>query len=643
MTMLADSNMQLADNRHLPQPAPLPPKIAEPVDVAFPGYITLSVDARDVTRGIFQVTEIITGLQPGPATVLYPEWLPGFHAPDAPIELLAGLRIFAGERVLPWRRDPIVVHAFHFDVPEGADEIKLEFEYLSPTDPSQGRIGISPNLLNLSWNTVVLYPAGYFARQIYVRPEVVLPTGWRFACALPRNAGSGTFDKIPLDVLIDSPLFAGKHFKSFALDDEVSLNVFADKEDLLRATDLQIEAHKALVREADLLFGARHFDRFDFLLVLSDELGAAGVEHHCSCEICALPSYFTEWDKTVCRRDTVAHEYTHSWNGKFRRGFDSWTPSFDRPIQNSLMWVYEGLTQYYGQVLAVRSGLWSADDALASIAGTAAKLDQRAGRVWRPLSDTTRDPIIAAREPVPWPSWQRSEDYYAEGQLIWLEADTIIREQTGNSRSLDDFARLFFGGRDRQVATFTYDMNDILRALTETVPYGWGEFLDARLFSVDGGAPLGGLARGGYKLIYRSTPSDFFVLENDLTETIDLSFSIGLRLHANGEIQEVIWGSAAYEARLTKGAKILSVNGRPFSRNEIEGAIAGDQTKLVLLVKRLKTCGTYSVEWDGGHRYPHLSRLGPPGLLDEILRPKRSMVQTSSCGPAVMPLELTRP
>jgi predicted metalloprotease with PDZ domain len=397
----------------LPQPVAEPAAIPHPQDISYRGAITLDVDATDIDRRIFRVRETIPVSQAGAMTLLFPKWLPGYHSPQSPIELLAGLAVRAKGQDVPWRRHPVEIHAFEIDVPEGCRELVAEFQFLSPTDPAQGRVIFGEELLALPWNAVLLYPAGYFSRQISVEASLTLPDGWHAACALGRADTEGStarFEPVPLDTLVDSPVFAGRHWKRVALDDreEVYLNIVADAAELLPEQQAHIDPHRAVVAEADALFGARHFDRYEFLLALSDEIGTAGVEHHRSAEAATVPDYFANWDRNLSRRDTIPHEYIHSWNGKYRRGADSWTATFDRPIRNSLMWVYEGLTQYWDRVLCARSGLWTAEQAREALALTAATHAVRAGSRWRPMSDTTGDPIIAARSPLPWPSWQRS-------------------------------------------------------------------------------------------------------------------------------------------------------------------------------------------------------------------------------------------
>ncbi len=614
----------------LPQPLPGASPIEEPRDdIDYPGTIRLSVDVTDLDRRIFRVRETIPVAEPGEVTLLYPKWLPGYHAPQAPIELLAGLTFRSGRDELCWRRHSTEVNAFHVEVPAGCTEVEAEFQFLSATDSAQGREIVSPELLNLAWNTVLLYPAGFFARRIVVEPRLIIPDGWEFACALQaisREDGGVGFAPVALDILVDSPVFAGRYFRRIGIDEreQVWLNVVADRADLLEATEAQIEPHRELVRQADRLFGARHFGRFEVLLALSDEIGSIGVEHHCSCEAASIPGYFREWDKSFARRDTIPHEYVHSWNGKYRRGADSWTPSFDRPIRNSLMWVYEGQTQYWDRVLCARSGLWTPEQALQALAEIAATHEIRAGSRWRPLSDTTRDPIIAARSPLPWPSWQRSEDYYTEGALVWLDVDTRIREMTGGTRSLDDFARAFFGMEDGVTTTHTYTFEDVVGTLAEIAPFDWAAFFDEKLNRTTSGAPLDGVERGGYRLVYKDRPSDYQISKEAVFGVTNLLFSIGMAVASDGEIKEVLWEGPAFRAGVTAGSSLLAVDGRAFDVDELKRAVARatDGDPIRLAVKAGKRTREVEIDCPGGHRYPHLEPVTDgPRLLDTILAP----------------------
>ncbi|HEX5656855.1 MAG TPA: hypothetical protein VFX59_06655 [Polyangiales bacterium] len=601
--------------------------IEAPKDVEFPGRVALAVDASDVQRGIFRVRQQIPVPAPGPMTLLYPKWLPGYHAPQAEIALFAGLEVHAGGERLQWKRDLVEVFAFHVDVPVGAETLDVSFQFVTPTAPEHGRVVVTPDMLNLQWNSVLLYPAGYFSRRIEVEASVKLPAGWSFGCALQASSVDGLckFEPVPLDVLVDSPIFAGRHYRRVELDErgDVRLNIVADSPAQLEATAAQLEPHRALVVQADKLFGARHFDHFDFLVALSDELGKIGVEHHRSCETGTTGDYFTAWEKNEPNRDVMSHEYVHSWNGKYRRGADSWTPSFDRPIRNSLMWVYEGQTQYWGNVLSARSGLWSKQHTLDAIARTAAIYDNRAGRRWRSMDDTTRDPIIASRRPLPWVSWQRSEDYYSEGQLVWLDVDTRIRELSGDTRSLDDFARTFFGGgRDGTYRTHTYDFDEVIQTLNGIAPFDWAAFFVDKLESHTEDAPLDGLTRGGYRLVYRDSPSDFTAKQDALNDVLSLRFSIGLAVASNGKLKEVLWDSPAFEAGLTAGSQLVAVNGQAYDGDKLKQAVvaAREGAPLELLVKSRKHFRAVPLAYREGLRYPHLEPIeGARARLDEIL------------------------
>lgn len=614
----------------LPQPLSQTLPMPEPQDVDYGGVLRLHVDASDVLRRIFRVHEVIPVAQPGVLTILLPKWLPGYHAPQAPIELLAGLEFEALGRRLHWSRHPTEVYAFHVDVPEGARELDARFHFLSPTDAAQGRVVVSPELLNLEWNCVVLYPAGHFSRRIAVDVSLTVPGDWEIGTALPiasREDNTIHFERVQLDELVDSPVMAGRHHRRVALDDGgVTLNVFADAPHLLEMTEEQIACHRAVVQQADLLFGPRPFDRFAVLLALSDEIGSIGVEHHRSCEIASLPGYFADWDATFPRRDSFPHEYVHAWNGKHRRGADSWAPCFYQPIRNSLMWVYEGQTQYWDRVLCARSGLWAREHALAALADIAATHDMQQGSHWRPMSDTTRDPIIAARSPLPWPSWQRSEDYYTEGALVWLDVDTRLRELTGDERSLDDFARRFFGARSGPDGiTRTYMFDDVVRTLADIAPYDWSALFIDKLHNTRGEAPLGGLERGGYRLVYRDTPTALWRAREALTGIHSFIFSLGLSVSATGEVQEVRWDSPAFAAAITSGARLAGVNGHTFSTERLSRAIAdaGSGTPIELLLETGKYQRPVRIECPKGHLYPWLESIaGARPRLNDILAPR---------------------
>jgi predicted metalloprotease with PDZ domain len=613
-------------------------------DVAYPGNLTLEVDLTDLDRRVLGVHESIP-VKPGPLTLLYPEWLPGNHAPRGPIDGLAGLIITAGGRPVAWVRDAVNVYAFHVQVPAGARRLDLEFEFASPLVRDQGRTVVTPDMVGLQWNTVVLYPAGFYASRISVDASVTLPEGWEFAGALDVDARHGAavrFKPTTLEMLVDSPLFAGRYFKSLDLDPgaraPVRLNVFADSAELLDARPQQLAAHRKLVQETYALLGAPHYERYEFLLALSDHFGDIGLEHHRSSENRRPPGYFVEWDKVGAGRDLLPHEFSHSWNGKFRRPAGLATPDFNAPMRNSLLWVYEGLTNYFGAVLATRSGLWSEELGRQAWASLAANMDHnRAGRAWRALQDTTEQPIITARRPLSWLSWQRTEDYYTEGELLWLDIDTRIRELTHDKRSLDDFAHAFFAGSPAGsgpsartgslLGPVTYTFADVVQALKSVAPFDWEKYLTERLYGHGPGAPLDGITRGGWKLVFTETPSEYVRSLEDQRKAIDFTYSLGFAVSAlTGQLTEVRWGGPAYEVGLTMGTALIAVNGREYRAERLKMAIALaklNKQPIELLVKNLDRYRTVRIAYFEGLKYPQLQRVErTPDRLAAILKPR---------------------
>jgi len=407
----------------------------------------------------------------------------------------------------------------------------------------------------------------------------------------------------------------------------VSLNIVADAPENLEAKPEQLALHRALVVQADKLFGARHYDHYDFLLALTDRMGGIGLEHHRSSENGVPPGYFTSWATMAPERDLLPHEYTHSWNGKFRRPADLWTPTYATPMRNSLLWVYEGQTQYWGYVLSARSGLLTRQETLDAIALTAAQYDARIGRAWRGMGDTVNDPIIAARRPIGWSSWQRSEDYYSEGELIWLDVDTLIREKTAGRRSLDDFARAFFGKTDGDWGVLPYDFDEVVATLNGVVAHDWASFLKTRLEGHGPGAPLDGLARGGYRLVFTDTPTDYFRDNEAGRKQTDLTFSLGAVLNREGDLRSVQWEGPAFKAGLAIGDRIVAVNGLAFETERLKGAITAAKGKaepIELIIKSGDRYRTVRIAYDGGLRYPRLERVaGTPDRLGDILAAKK--------------------
>jgi predicted metalloprotease with PDZ domain len=612
--------------------------IAPPQDRAYPGDIQLSVDATDIARRVVRIHERVSGIS-ADTILLYPKWLPGTHAPEGPIDKIAGIRISSDGKPVPWSRDPVDVYAFRLHPGAGVHTIDIDFEYLSPTSPKVGALEISRDVLMLEWNELVLYPAGYFARQIPVQASITLPADWQAASALETssaNAGRTSYKPVNLETLVDSPVYAGRYAKIFDLDPggsvPVRLDLFADRPEYLNVQPSQLAAYRALVQQAYKLYGSHHYAHYDFLYSLSDQIQFNGLEHHQSSEDGTDPEAFIKWDSSAYARDLLPHEFTHSWNGKFRRPADLWTPNYNVPMQNSLLWMYEGQTEYWGEVLSARSGLRTHQQALDQLAYLAAFYERQPGRRWRALQDTTNDEIINPRRPQSWTSWQRFEDYYDEGVLIWLDADTLIRERSKGKRSLDDFARTFFGIRDGSFADLTYTFDDIVKALNAVEPYDWSAFLRQRLDSIGKPAPLDGLRRGGYKLVYTDSLGEYLAGSEEQRKRINLTFSIGIELDdkekdMQGVVSEVIWDSPAFKAGITEGDQILAINGTVYDadvlKDDIRTAAGNPQASIELILKSGDRFKIARLDYHDGLRYPHLERdAAEPARLDDILAPR---------------------
>jgi len=610
--------------------------VPAPVDTPYPGTLELHVDARNVAQKIFAAHERIP-VEPGALTLLYPQWHLGTHAPSGPLlAQLAGLELTGNGRRLQWTRDPLNMYAFHVDVPAGVTTLEAEFQFLSPTERDQGAILATPVMLAVHWEALLLYPAGFYAHGILVKPSLTLPEDWQFAGALElatRDGDSVEFKPVNSEELVDSPIYAGRYFQRVDLDPGAKVPVFldmvADAPENLSASPAQLEAHRRLVQQAYKLFGSHHFAHYDFLMALSDEFSFAGLEHHQSSENGVRTSYFSDWDhQQSWRSGLVSHEFIHSWDGKFRRPADQLTANFNLPMQDSLLWVYEGGTSYWGHVLGARSGLVDTSQMREALAATAALYDlQRAGRLWRSLQDTTNDPIINRRSPLGWVSWQRAEDYYSEGELIWFDADTKIRELSKDRRSLDDFARRFFGVEDGRHTPLTYTFADVVQALNDVQPYDWAAFLRSRLDGHGPGAPLDGLARSGWTLVYTEQPTPFFADVETYRKLLDFSYSLGFSIDKTGRIANVVWNGPAFRAGLTQGYTLLAVDGHGYTPERLRAAITAAKSgpqPIELLLQQADRFETKRIDYHDGLRYPRLERIpATPDRLDAIFTPIR--------------------
>ena len=623
------SGAAFAQQSRGPEPVPLPPPIVAPADTPYPGTISLMVDITNVNQRIFEVHETIP-VEGGSITLLYPEWLPGTHSPSNAVANLAGLVIAANGQRVAWKRDSVNMYAFHVDVPQGAASLDLSFQYLAPIDPKRGRI--SNDFADVTWNSVLLYPAGHFSRDITFQVSLRMPPAWKYAVALDTDSEQGDvvkFKPATLNTLVDSPLYAGVNYKRFDLstgpDNKVYLDVFADKASDLEATPEEIQYHKNLAIQAQKLFNSHHYDHYDFLFSVSNIVSGKGLEHHQSSEDGLRANYFTDWAAGVQNRSLLPHEYTHSWNGKFRRPADLWTPNFNVPMRNSLLWVYEGLTDYYGNVLTARSGLRTPEEARDVWAQYAAGFELSPGRTWRSLEDTTNQPIISSRaQPQQWSTWQRSADYYPESDLIWLDADTKIRELSNGKKSLDDFARAFYGIDNGSYITVTYTFDDLVKALNAVQPYDWAGFFQARIFEIAPQVPENGFTQGGYRLVYNDHQPDW-LKHADLQRGDSFGTSLGFSVSPEGKLEQVVWNGVAFKAGITPDMNLEAVNDQKYTPAVLRETILAaekNQQPIKLLLKRGDEYRTVSLDYHGGMRYPHLERVaGTPDRLDDVLAP----------------------
>ena len=609
------------------QPAsPLP----TPRDTPYPGMLTINIDLREAPRRIYRINEAIP-VQPGPLTLYYPKWPLPDHSPDGSIANIAGLTVTANGRQLAWRRDLADMFTFHLDVPAGVQSLDLSFQYLSPGSGVWygDEVWSTPYLVDLDPTQIAFYPAGYYARQIKIQPTVTLPSGWKFATALEVAIQSGDvtrFKPLSFNNFIDSPLIAGEYFKRVDLAPgekaPVHLNIVGDSASAVNISDRQTGKFRNLVKQLHALFHSRHFDHYDLLLTASDHVAGTGLEHHQSSLEMTDADFLTDPDAFLESATLLPHEFIHSWNGKFRRPADMWTPAFNEVQPADMVWAYEGLTEYWAGVMAVRSGLLTPAQYRDSLASATAALSHRTGRNWRSLQDTADSAQLLYFNGNHWTNYRRTTDFYVEGELLWLDVDTKIRALSHNRHSLDDFAKAFYSMDNGSHVTKTYTFNDLVAALNGVQPFDWSEFLRTRLDYRGGKLPEHGVERGGWKVVYTDKPSDYDQALSRASHSIDLAYSIGATMTASGAVDDVQWDGPAFKAGLVPGMTIIGVNGDHFSGDVIEGAIReakNKQSPIEMLVSYLGTYSKLRVDYHGGLRYPRLARAdGTPDFIDDI-------------------------
>jgi len=607
--------------------------------------ISVAVDASDAPKKIFH-SRMTLPATPGDFVVYFPKWIPGEHAPDGPIGDTAGLFFYANGQPIPWKRDQLDMFTYHVDVPAGVTTIEAAMDYMSPAEMPGGYSSGSSatsEMAVVSWNQLILYPKGWGSDQIQVKASLRIPAGWQYGTALPlaglQVGGSGTpgagntveFSQASLTTLVDSPVIMGAHFKAIPLQKGKTppheLDVAADSDDALTLTPEQLQGFDNLVAEAGALYGARHYRDYHFLLSLSDHVAHFGLEHHESNDSRLGERYFTDGSEWKLGAMLLPHEYTHSWNGKYRRPADLATAEYETPMQTELLWVYEGLTEYFGFMLAARSGLETAQDWRDEYAEIAERYSYRAGRQWRPLEDTATSAQVLQFSDGAFTNWRRSVDYYEEGALIWLEADTIIRKQTNNQKSMDDFAHLFHGQPDSGPMVKTYTFDDVVNTLNEVTPYDWRGFLTDRFRKIAVQAPLGGIENGGWKLVYSGRPTARQSTDMNLHHYLDCTASLGMSISTDsGGVMDTVHGGLTDRAGIGPGMRIVAVNGRKFSGPRLTDAMLAamkDKASIQLLIENTEYYKTVALDYHDGPRYPHLVRdSSRPDLLGDTIKPK---------------------
>jgi predicted metalloprotease with PDZ domain len=584
--------------------------------------ISLSVDATKTPQKLLHA-HLVMPVQAGTLTVYYPKWIPGEHGPDGPISSLTGLKFEAGGKVVPWKRDLLDVFTFHVDVPAGVTKLEASYDFIEPVG-----LSATDKLMVLEWNQVVLYPAGVPADQLIYEAKLTVPEGWKFGTPLPVASQAGnevSFKPISLDLLVDSPVIAGEYYRAIDLTPagepvHHEIDMVADSEVALNMSPEIQKQMTNLVAESGKLFGARHYRDYHFLFTLSDHVAHFGLEHHESNDSRLPERVLLGPDAGMALGGLLAHEFVHSWNGKFRRPADLTTPEFETAMQTDLLWGYEGLTDYLGPMLAARSGLWTADQYHEYLASIAAMLGPgRPGRTWRPLLDT------ATGEPMPgrdrgWLNWRRGTDYYDEGDLVWLEVATIIHRETKGQKSIDDFCQAFHGGANNGLEVKTYTFDQLVATLNAIAPYDWAGYFRERLDSTSPNAPVGGIENGGWKVVYTDQPSKLSGRRGNQGDV----YSIGLQLGPDGTVNDAIVGSPAFDAGISSGMKVVGVNGRVYTHELLEDAIKGAKDgsqPISLMYIDDDYYKTATINYRGGERYAHLVRNDQvPDYLDDLIK-----------------------
>ena len=605
------------------------------------GPIRLVVDASQAAQKILH-THLEIPVTPGPLTLYYPEWIPGEHMPDGPIIEVAGMKFSGAGKTIPWRRDLVEMFSIHLTIPAGVTSLIADFDFLlsAPATGYSAGASATNSLALLSWNQVLLYPKGFNIHDVTFTPSLKLPDGWKYGTALPgakRNGDMIDFSPVALNTLVDSPVIAGKYFREIELTPGQNpahfMDIAADSESALAMSpDTQTHFHQ-LVAEAGALFGSRHYRDYHFLLTLSDDVAHFGLEHHESSDDRTPERSLIDDAELIVFAGLLPHEFVHSWNGKYRRPEGLATADYQQPMKDDLLWVYEGLTEYLGSVLTVRSGLLTKDQGMDELAELVATYENRPGRDWRPLQDTADAAPFLYNATEDWSNWRRGTDFYEEGELLWLDVDETLRGLTKDQKSMNDFCRIFHGGPGGAPALKTYTFEDVVATLNSLAPYDWAGFLRARLDGTSTKTPIEAVENGGWKLVYTEESNATEEIQSMLEKRLNLTFTVGMVISDDGTVGDVIHGAPAYNAGIGPGMKIIAVNGKQYSPDEMRQGVAESKSStapIQLIVANGAQFQTRSIDYHGGLRCPHLVRdASRPNYLGEILKPMAPAIGTA--------------
>ena len=610
---------------------------ATPSLAANPGTpIEITADLSDAPRKLFHA-EVDLPVKPGPLTLTTPKWIPGNHRPTGPVDDITGVVFTIHGQVIPWRRDDVDLYEFHVTIPEGASTLHAHLDCIVTSRVSQ-------KLAVLEWEKLLLYPAHIPVRDIPVQPSLKVPAGWGIGTALTPvssgpypvpEAGSTThYAATNIEQLEDSPVITGQYFHEFALAPSITprhyIDVVSDEPTDSNLRPSTLAEINNLVREASALYASHHYNVYHFLLTLSDVAGEEGLEHGQSSDNGVGEKGYADDAHQLDEADLLSHEFTHSWNGKYRRPVGLYQPDFATPQQGALLWVYEGMTQYLGNVLAARSGLETQEQYRDLLALSAASLDYRPGREWRPTEDTAVAASVLRGGNPAWINWRRGQDYYQEGELLWLDADTLIRKLTQDKKSLDDFQKIFLAkGGNTGPLIVTYNFDELVQDLNQIAPYDWAKFLHDRVDNIQPHADFAGIEQGGYKLVYKDKPTrsarTLQSVNGWRSRGLDCWYSIGIHVANDGKISDVRWNGPADRARLAPGQKIIAVNDKIYTPEALREAIRAAKTSkdpIRLILQADMFVQTAEIDYHDGERYPALERVeGTPDYLDEITKP----------------------